>query len=208
MRTSRTHEEFLAELAALIRQEGIAKLGVGEMAARLRCSRRRLYDVAQTKEELLLWAARRQFDASLAAGHAAARAEADPARRLVAYLDAGLRPAQQVSAVFLSDLEQSPQGRAIFDGYQLARSEGARAILEEGVRHGAFRQLDFDVVTEMLLGAAQRLRHPAFLARTGLSVIQAFESAYALVLHGLLAEPGNRVPAVARGRASGRRAQQ
>lgn len=186
MRTSRSSDEFLAELAALIKQEGIAALSVGEIAARLRCSRRRLYEIAPTKEGLLLQVARLQFEASLAAGHAAARAEKAPARQLRAYLEAGLRPAQELGAAFLADLEQSAEGRALFDGYQLARSEGARAILEDGARQGAFRPLNFDVVTELLLAAAQRLRQPDFLQRTGLSMLETFGMAYALVLHGLL----------------------
>lgn len=189
MRTTRTNEEFLAELADLIKREGVSSLGVGEIAARLRCSRRRLYEVAHTKEGLMLEVARIQFQESLAVGFEAAAAETDPARRLVAYLNAGLRNAETLSAAFLDDLQQSEEGRSMFDEYQLARSKGSREILEAGVRCGEFKPMNFDVVTEVLLGAAFRLRNPDFLRRTKLTVSEAFSEAYELVLQGLVRSP-------------------
>lgn len=186
MRTTRSNEEFLAELADLIKREGVSSLGVGEIAARLRCSRRRLYEVADTKEGLLLVVARQQFQDSLAAGFEVAAAESDPARRLVAYLNAGVRSAETLGAAFLADLQQTEEGRAMFDEYQLARSKGSREILEAGVRCGEFKAMNFDVVTEVLLGAAFRLRNPDFLHRAKLTVSEAFSEAYALVLQGLM----------------------
>ncbi|CAE6911321.1 hypothetical protein R69927_06018 [Paraburkholderia domus] len=186
MRTSRSNEEFLAELADLIKREGVSSLGIGEIAARLRCSRRRLYEVAPTKEDLLLVIARQQFQDSLAEGFQAIAAESDPARRLIAYLNAGIRSSEALGAAFLADLQQSEEGRTMFDEFQLSRSEGAREILEAGVRCGEFRPINSDVVTEVLLGAAFRLRNPAFLRRAKLTVPEAFSEAYALVLQGLL----------------------
>ncbi len=190
MRTTRTNEEFLRELAELIKSEGVSSLGVGEIAARLRCSRRRLYEVAPTKEGLLLEVARKQFQEALADGFEAAAAHTDPALKLVAYLNGGLRSAETLGAAFLSDLQQSEEGRAMFDQYQLARSEGAREILDAGVRSRQFNAVNSDVVTEVLLGAAFRLRNPKFLQRSGLTVPQAFSQAYALVLEGLLVRRG------------------
>lgn len=189
MRTTRTEEEFTTELADLIKREGITSMSVGDIATRLRCSRRRLYDLAPTKEGLLLAVARQQFKDSLAVGFAAADAESDPARSLVAYLDAALRAAEHLSAAFLSDLQQSDEGRAMFDEYQLARSVGARNLLRAGMRCGEFRPLNAEVVSEVLLGAASRLRRADFLRRAGLSMPDAFAQAYELVLEGLLVRP-------------------
>jgi AcrR family transcriptional regulator len=191
MRTTRTEEEFTAELADLLKREGITSMSVGDIAKRLFCSRRRLYEIAPTKDGLLLAVARQQFQDSLAIGFAAADAQSDPARSLVAYLDAGLRAAEHLSAAFLSDLQQSDEGRAMFDEYQFARSMGARKILEAGVRCGEFRPLNTDVVSEVLLGAASRLRKADFLRRAGLTIPDAFAQAYELVLEGLLVRPAS-----------------
>jgi len=189
MRTTRTEEEFTAELADLLKREGITSMSVGDIATRLRCSRRRLYEIAPTKEGLLLAVAHQQFQDSLAVGFVAADAEADPARSLVAYLDAALRAAEHLSAAFLADLQQSDEGRAMFDEYQLARSMGARKILEAGMRCGEFKPLNAEVVSEVLLGAASRLRRADFLHRAGLTMPDAFAQAYELVLNGLLVQP-------------------
>jgi AcrR family transcriptional regulator len=188
MRTTRTREEFFAELSELIKREGVSALGVGEIAERLSCSRRRLYEVAPSKEGLLLEVAKFQFEESIRAGDAAAAAEENPAKSLMAYLNSGLRSAESLGAKFLEDLQQLEQGRAMFDEFQIARSKGARKILDRGVRNGVFKNRNFDVVTEVLLGAASRLRKPDFLQRAGLTVPQAFGEAYALVLQGLLTE--------------------
>jgi AcrR family transcriptional regulator len=186
MRTTRTEEEFTAELADLIKREGITSMSVADIARRLRCSRRRLYEIAPTKEGLLLAVARQQFKDSLTIGFTAAEAESDPARSLMAYLSAGLRAAEHLTAAFLSDLQQSEEGRAMFDEFQVARSMGARKILEEGMRCGEFRPLNAEVVSEVFLGAALRLRRADVLQRAGLSMPDAFAQAYELVLDGLL----------------------
>ena len=54
-------------------------MSVCDIAARLRCSRRRLYNIAPTKEGPLLSVARRQFQDSLAKGFTAADAQSGPA---------------------------------------------------------------------------------------------------------------------------------
>ena len=63
-------EAFHAELTNLFLSEGMRALTVGSIAARLRCSRRRLYELAQTKEELFCQVTQRHFDTALAAGDA------------------------------------------------------------------------------------------------------------------------------------------
>ncbi|HBO81229.1 MAG TPA: TetR family transcriptional regulator, partial [Cupriavidus sp.] len=54
MATRRTDEAFLEELTHLLITTGVSTLTIGEMAQRMRCSRRRLYEIATTKEELFV----------------------------------------------------------------------------------------------------------------------------------------------------------
>jgi len=192
MRTTRTDEEFAAQLHELLKAEGISALSVAQMAARLRCSRRRLYALAPTKEALLHLAARAHFDRMLREGFEAAARESDPARAIAAYLHVGVTSTVDLSPAFLRDLEASAEGREIFDRYQLARAEGVRRILEQGIRRGVFTAHNQFVATEVLLGAAFRLRRSAFLAEAGLTLSQAFEEAYELILGGLLAPSRRR----------------
>lgn len=196
MRTTRTGEQFATQLYELIKAEGISALSVAQMAARLRCSRSRLYELAPSKEALLHLAAQAHFEQMLREGFEAASRESDPARAIAAYLRVGVTSTVALSPEFLRDLESSAEGREIFDHYQLARAEGVRRILEDGIQRGHFTAHNQLVATEVLLGAALRLRRPAFLAEAGLTISQAFEEAYALILGGLLA-PSRRSKAAA-----------
>jgi len=192
MRTTRTGEEFATQLHELIKAEGISGLSVAQMAIRLRCSRRRLYELAPSKEALLHLAARAHFEQMLREGFEAAARESDPARAIAVYLRVGVTSTVALSPAFLRDLESSDEGREIFDRYQIARAEGVRRILEDGIRRGDFTAHNQFVATEVLLGASFRLRRSEFLAEAGLTISQAFEEAYALILGGLLAPSRRR----------------
>lgn len=179
----------MQQLSALLKAEGISGLSVGDIARRLRCSRRRLYQLAPTKEGLLLLVAQAVFDAALRAGFEAASRETEPARVIAAYMEAGVSTAGTLSSAFHKDLEASEEGRASFDRYQTARARGFRQVINGCIERGDFRVHNPAVAVEVLFGAAQRLRRPEFLDEAGLTLRQAFEEAYNLILDGLLARP-------------------
>lgn len=191
MKRTRSEEEFIEQLSELLLAEGITALGVGDMAARLSCSRRRLYELAPTKRELLHLVAQRYFDAGRRAGEEAVERETDPARRIVVFLHAGIAVATKLSNAFLGDLEATPEGQEIFTRYQMERARFGQSVFEEGIRLGHYNSHNAAVALEVVLGAAMRLRKVEFLKRTGLSLQQAMEEAYALILNGLLARPAH-----------------
>ena len=53
--------QLLDELIELFLAEGFLELGVGDLAARLRCSRTTIYQVADSKEQIVLAAVRGFF---------------------------------------------------------------------------------------------------------------------------------------------------
>lgn len=189
MNTDRTDEEFSRELCDLIKAEGISSLTVGDIAKRLRCSRRRLYDIAQTKGDLFLYVASRIFDTALRQGHEAAAAQPDEARAIAAYLDVGVATAAELSVAFLNDVEAMREARKLFDDYQTARTSGLTLMIETGVERGIFVPCNAQVVAEVIFGAALRLRRPKFLTQAGLSLEEAFRELYDLLLNGLLKMP-------------------
>ncbi len=186
MKSRRTEEEFMEELAALFLAQGVSALTVADIAARLRCSRRRIYALAATKEELFLLVARRLFDILVREGHEVVKGESDLSVAITAYLGVGARASARISVAYLADLDASEKGRQLFDDYQLARLRGMEHLIDEGVARGHFASHNSRLVAESLLGAAQRLRRPRFLAEAGLTLEQAFQELYTLVLDGLL----------------------
>ena len=186
MKKKLTDDEFFDALTDLLLAEGIKGLTVGEIAARMHCSRRRLYDIAQTKEELFCAAVEHFFDGILGQGEALIDREQDLTAALAAYLDVGVRAASRISVQFLKDVEDSATARSIFDRYQQARTVRLSQLIDEGVRQGVFAPCHGLVVSELILGAALRLRRPAFLAQADLTIEEAFQEFYRVLLGGLL----------------------
>ncbi len=186
MKKKLTDDEFFDALTDLLLAEGIKGLTVGEIAARMHCSRRRLYDIAQTKEELFCAAVEHFFDGILGQGEALIDREQDLTAALAAYLDVGVRAASRISVQFLKDVEDSATARSIFDRFQQARTVRLSQLIDEGVRQGVFAPCHGLVVSELILGAALRLRRPAFLAQADLTIEEAFQEFYRVLLGGLL----------------------
>lgn len=188
MAKRRTDEVFIKELTALLIVEGVSALTIADIAQRMQCSRRRLYEIAPTKEELFVNICRQVLQGNLEKGFAAAREQADGARAIAAYLHATLN-ASGLSKAALTDLDATESGRAVFDAYQLARVRGLESMIEEGVRQGLLAPHNPRVLSEAILGAAHRLRNQRFLEETGLTIGAAFAEFYEVVLNGLLARP-------------------
>lgn len=209
MKKKLTDEEFFDALTHLLLAEGIKGLTVGEIATRMHCSRRRLYDIAQTKEEIFCAVVKRFFDGILGQGEALIQREQDLTAALAAYLDVGVQAASRIGVQFLKDVEDSAAARSIFDRYQQARTVRLSQLIDEGVHQGVFAPCHGLVVSELILGAALRLRRPAFLAQANLTIEEAFQEFYRVLLGGLLIDAA--APKVARSgartsRAAARRA--
>lgn len=208
MKKKLTDDEFFDALTNLLLAEGIKGMTVGEIAARMHCSRRRLYDIAQTKEEIFCAAVKHFFDGILAQGEALIECEQDLTAALAAYLGVGVRAASRIGVQFLKDVEDSAIARSIFDRYQQARTVRLSQLIDEGVHQGVFAPCHGLVVSELILGAALRLRRPTFLAQADLTIEEAFQEFYRVLLGGLLidsAAPKMGHGGVRSGRATARR---
>jgi len=180
--------EFFAHLSELFVQEGASTLTVSDIASRLRCSRRRLYDIAATKDDLFCLVVRRFLAGVLEEAETWISRAQDPKEALAAYLDIGVRAAGRVSAAFLRDVDALEPARAAFDDYQRLRAARLCQLIDEGVKQGVFVKCHGQVVSEIVLGAAMRLRTHAFLTQSNLTIEEAFQELYRVLLGGLLSE--------------------
>ncbi|MFD0531361.1 TetR/AcrR family transcriptional regulator [Kitasatospora arboriphila] len=96
--------ELFEELTALLIAEGFAQLTLDDLAARLRCSKRTLYGLAGSKEQLVRAAVVHFFRRATVRVEAALAAETDPAARLAAYLRAVAAELSPVSGRFFDDV--------------------------------------------------------------------------------------------------------
>ena len=76
-------------------------------------------------------------------------------------------------------------GRIIFDAHQEERIAGLKEMLDEGTKSGQFHGYHSQLVAEVMILAAKRLREPSFLAKSGLTFSQALEELSRLLRFGL-----------------------
>jgi len=178
MRQTLTDTEFLDALTDLLLQEGIENLTIGELAARLHCSRRRLYEIAQSKEQIFCAAVSHYFKKVLEKSERVVREQRDITTAIADYLDVGVQASRGLSAQFIRDLERSRRARASFDAYQVARGVRLSELIDHGVRQGVFIACHGLLMSEAIFGAALR--------RAGLTMEEAFQEFYRVLLGGLL----------------------
>lgn len=174
------HREILDQLEALFLQDGFAGLSVRELAAHVGCSRRTLYELAPSKDELVLLV----FDRFLHRVGRAALDAIDPsqphAEQIRAYFLGGIE-LQRITQVFGDDLGDLPAARRLFDrhfGYVMAVTE---QLVERGIAAGEFRPVTPAVVAGLLAGGSQFFNQPDVQTDTGVALDVAVDEVLRLV---------------------------
>lgn len=178
------HREVLDQLESLFLQDGFSGFSVRELAAHVGCSRRTLYELAPSKDELVLIV----FDRFL---HRVGRAALDAIDESTSYADQirayfrGGMELQRISQVFGEDLADDPAARRLFDrhyGYVMAVVE---ELVERGIAAGEFRPATPRIVAGMLTGGAQLFNQPDVLADAGIELAAATDELLHLVTRSL-----------------------
>jgi len=185
-RASRRTDELLDALEELIISEGFARLTVADIAARLRCSRRTIYELAPSKNELVLLVLNRFFKRIRDDAEVMTRDIDDPGRKMYEYLQVGVRAAHRMSPMTVSDIDKWVPSRKIWQAHIRMRVEGLRRLVEEGIERGVFRGVHAHLVAETVFAAISRIREPDFYHHANITVAEAFREFYGIVLAALL----------------------
>ncbi|MCC7414301.1 MAG: TetR/AcrR family transcriptional regulator [Gammaproteobacteria bacterium] len=182
--------ELLDALEEMMLAEGFSRITVGDMAARLRCSRRTLYELAPGKQELVLLVLDRFFEQLRQQGRDAIVGIGDPGRQIFEYLQVGARAAQRLSPIVISDIDKWAPSRKLWQTHIRLRVDGLRNLVQAGIDAGRFRGVHAHLVAEIMFASMARLREPDFYANTNMSMPEAFGELAKLLLHGLLHKSG------------------
>lgn len=191
--TDKRKRRLLEALEDIFLREGLRRVTIGDLASRLHCSRRTLYELAPTKEDLFLLVLDNLLGRIRLRGEEARNATADPAERIEAYLEPGIRDTRAATQFFTAEVAGLPAARRLMEEHQRARMRGLRELIAEGVRRGSFRGFDPHLVAEVFAIAYRRATDPEFLAGTRLSMTEAYRELSQLLRHGLL-HPENDAP--------------
>lgn len=176
--------QLLDDLVELILAEGFRQFTLGDLAARLHCSKTTLYALGGSKEQVTVNAVKHFLRRSAEAVERQAEV-GDPPERIVAYLRAvadALRPA---SAAFIADVAALPPAAEAYERTTRLGSERVAQLIAEGVRSGHFREVHAAFVADTVAATMQRIQKGRVLSATGLNDADAYDELAALVLDGI-----------------------
>ncbi len=191
---SEREEHILDGLEEIFLREGFRRVTVGGLAARLHCSRRTLYALAPSKEQLFLLVMGRLLLRVREMGREASDAANAIPEAVVRAMAPGVTEIRKASALYSADVEGFAPAKRLLEEHQRERIEDARETIEEGIRAGVLRGVHSRLVSEATLAAVQRVMDPELLREIDLSVSEAVDEVEDLFLHGLL-NPRKKRPA-------------
>ena len=178
-------EVLLERLIELYLAEGFLAFGMGDLAARLRCSRSSLYQVASSKEQIILTAVRRYFKRAAERIEERIQAEPDAGRRLQVYLAGVSDELAPASARFHADLADYPPARALYQDNTRRAAQRVQDLVAEGVTAGALRPVNARFVGAAVAEVMTAIQRGDVAAATGLTDAEAYRELVDLVLSGL-----------------------
>jgi AcrR family transcriptional regulator len=184
---SRRQVEILDGLQEVFLTEGFRHLTIADLVDRLRCSRRTLYNLAPSREELVLLVIDRMLTDKGAQARHLSDSHDDPGEAVSIYLDAAVTMFVSADRAFSEDLESYLPTKHLYDRHVTVALRVLGRLIHEGANAGAFRPLHPPLVAEILDAAVERIRRPEVLARAGLSSSEAIEEVGCLIRQGLQA---------------------
>lgn len=179
------HLELLDSLEAIILTEGFRDLTVGVLAERLQCSRRTLYEIAESKNDLVLLVIDRVLRRLARRALEAVHAETTHFGRVRAYLIKGLVELRKATVNFTEDCAEMPDAHALLAGHFRYATSVVATMLAEGIDAGEFTDVHPRLVAEVLDAGIARLQEPGVLRASGISLARALEEFLTLVADGI-----------------------
>jgi AcrR family transcriptional regulator len=178
-------EELFDALVTLLLADGFAHLTLDDIAARLHCSKRTLYALAGSKEQLVRAAVVHFFRGATERVEAAVAARSAPAERVGAYLQAVAHELAPASARFFDDVAAFAPAAEVYERNTRAAAARVQQLVADGVAAGAFRDVHTGFVADVVTAVMVRIQQRQVAASTGLDDAEAYSRLAELLLHGL-----------------------
>jgi AcrR family transcriptional regulator len=169
-------------LVDLVLAQGFSHLAMDDFAAQLNCSKRTLYALAASKEQIALLAVRQFFKRATEQVEAAIARTRAPANRVTRYLEAVAEELRPASRAFRDDLANFRPATEIYEQNTLTAARRVRELIDEGTKAGAFRRVHAAFVSEVVTATMRRITSGEIAAATGLSDAEAYSELAQLVV--------------------------
>jgi AcrR family transcriptional regulator len=144
------------QLSTIFLHEGLRTLTVGDLADRLSCSRRTLYSLAASRDELVLGVVEHLFATRTAQAAAAAAAAEPGVPAVLAHLVNGVISFEG-SAAFFDDVVGRPATQRASYAYRSANHRALATLIADAIAGGQIRQCDPDLTADVLEAVTDRL---------------------------------------------------
>ncbi len=159
-RLSARQEQVLDVVEAVFLSRGIRAVRMAQLADEASCSRSTLYELAPSKEALLLLVVDRVMRRISAGGAAAIEHETLPADRIRAMLMSGAADFGALGPRFLEAVREHPPTRMLFDRWVARGLLVLEQLIEQAVSSGEFRPVNAEVIAEAIFGVVLRFTDP------------------------------------------------
>ena len=169
-------------LVDLVLAQGFSHLTMDDFAAQLNCSKRTLYALAASKEQIAVLAVRQFFKRATEQVEAAIARTRAPANRVTRYLEAVAEELRPASRAFRDDLANFRPATEIYEQNTLTAARRVRELIDEGTKAGAFRRVHAAFVSEVVTATMRRITSGEIAAATSLSDAEAYSELAQLVV--------------------------
>ncbi|MBT2274991.1 TetR/AcrR family transcriptional regulator [Rhodococcus qingshengii] len=183
---SARRDDLLDSVQRIFLSEGFTTISVGELTARLHCSRSTLYSVAPTKEQLVLLATKAFFRSSAEAIERRVREHDSPRDRILIYLNGVAEAMRRNSPAFYDDMVAFAPTAEIYARNSERAAARVRELIDDGIAAGEFCSADGNFAAHLVALAIEGVESGVLLERTGLTAADAFAELGTLMLNGLL----------------------
>jgi AcrR family transcriptional regulator len=184
-RFSARQEEVLDVVERVFLREGVRAVRMGQLATEAGCSRSTLYELAPSKEDLLLLVVDRMMRRISRRGAAAIEQATDPVERVRAMLTSGALDFSTLGPRFLEAVRQHPPTRLLFDRWIAEGRDALQRLIEDAVSAGRFRPVNASLVAEAMFAVVLRFTDPEFVRSTRISSTTGLAELVDILLDGL-----------------------
>ena len=181
-------EELLAALEDVVTAEGFRSVTIADLAERLHCSRRTLYELAESKDDLVALVVGRFLDRNFNRGVAAMADESTTRGRIEAFAAAVVEHVRTASTAFGDDVFRTPRTAELVAAYDHRCVTLVQSLVGDGRASGEVRSVDSGLVAHGLMAAIARIQDPDVLAMIDMSYPDATREMVGVLLDGIMAD--------------------
>jgi AcrR family transcriptional regulator len=185
-RLTARQRQVLDQLEELVVADGLAELTMAEIAARVNCSLRTLYEISPSKEELVLTVIDRRLHRIGRTAIGSLDASLSPLAALRAYLHAANEAVQPETVSYSRDFADVSGAKRLLDTHESYVIAVTQSLLDRAVAEGQIPPVDTASIAHVLGGLGREFARPG-MAEVAASPPKATADAIAeIILRGLI----------------------